>query len=118
MIIPILLIFTLFPLILAAVGFFLKLGNFIEDETMFYFIAGIILCIFSLVTWSSGIQYQTGTETIGNITNFEYSSVDGYSVGFVGLSMLVTGLFLIIATFSLGRQRKEAREEDEGKSSY
>ena len=122
MIIPLLLIFTAFPLLIAAIGFFLKISKAIETETVFYYLSGVMLSIIAITSFASGIQYETGANStvIGNNTiyTYSYTNADLQSTTLVSLSLLACGLFLIITGYTENKNRKKAKIEDEGDSSW
>ena len=122
MIIPLLLIFTAFPLLIATIGFFLKISGAIESETVFYYLSGVMLSIIAITSFASGIQYETGANSTvnGNITVYTYSYTDAdlQSTTLVSLSLLACGFFLIITGYRENKRRKKAKIEDEGDSSW
>lgn len=122
MIISILLVFTFFPMLLAAIGFFLKLAGTIEEETVFYYIAGILLICVSLFSFTSGIEYETGANSTvtGNITKYvyNYTKADLQTSSLISLCLLVIGMFLVISAYNLKKNRRKREIEDEGDSSW
>jgi len=122
MIIPLLLTFTGFALSIAIIGFFLKLSGAIEEETLFYYLSGLMLTIVALLSFGSGIQYETGANstTVGVNTNYvyTYSNADLRSTSIVSLSLLTTGIFLMISGYTINTHRKKQKTEEEGGSSW
>ena len=122
MIISVLLVFTFFPLLIALIGFFLKLSHAVEDETLFYYIAGLIIVAVALFSFSSGIEYETGANSsvVGNLTTYtyNYTKADLQTSGLVSLSLLVLGIFLIIAGYNINNHRKKEKIENEGESAW
>jgi NADH:ubiquinone oxidoreductase subunit 4 (subunit M) len=122
MILNLLWVLTAFPFILAALGFFLKLSGTIEDETVFYLISGILLALLSIITLTSGIQYETGHNTtvtgVGSTTTYNYLSVDGFSLPIISLSLLAISMFFIIATAKIKKKRQKEETDEYGKSSW
>ena len=122
MIIPLLITFTLFTLSIAIIGFFLKLSGAIEEETLFYYLSGLMLCIISIGSFGSGIQYETGANStiVGNTTSYHYTytDADSTSTTITSLSLLTVGLFLMISGYSINTNRKKQKIEEEGHSSW
>ena len=123
MIIPLLIVFTIFPLLIAGLGFLLKLNGTIEDETVFYLVSGILLTILAIFSFGSGIEYQTGAvHSVSSLnettTTYVYTPAPIISTSIVSLSLLTTGIFLIIASYTIKEQRNKLKIDDEGSSSW